>query len=74
MMNCERALEILASVKDRVNILCSKEEIMELMKYSLLDEYKNNILIEHVIRELASLKANYSQVNSEINETNKDFK
>ena len=73
MMNCERALEILASVKDRVNILCSKEEIMELMKYSLLDEYKNNILIEHVIRELASLKANYSQVNSEINETNKDL-
>ena len=73
MMNCERALEILTSVKDRVDILCSREEIMELMKYSLLDEYENKVPTEQVIRELASLKANYSQVNGEINETNKEL-
>ncbi len=73
MMNCERALEILTSVKSRVSILCSREEIMELIKYSLLDEYKNNIPNEQVIRELATLKANYSQVNSEINEISKEL-
>ena len=72
-MNCERALEILTSVRNRVDILCSREEILELMKYSLIEEYGNNIPIEQIIRELESLKVNYSQINSEINEINKEL-
>ena len=72
-MNCERALEILTSVRNRVDILCSREEILELMNYSLIEEYENNVPIEQIIRELESLKANYSQINSEINEINKEL-
>lgn len=72
-MKCERALEILTSVRNRVDILCSREEILELIQYSLIEEYENNVPIEQIIRELESLKANYSQINSEINEINKEL-
>ncbi|TFG23967.1 MAG: hypothetical protein EU533_02590 [Promethearchaeota archaeon] len=72
-MNCERALEILTSVKNREDILCSREEILELMKFSLIEEYENNVPIDQIVRELESLKANYSQINSGINEINKDL-
>ena len=72
-MNCERALEILTSIRNREDILCSREEILELMKFSLIEEYENNVPIEQIVRELETLKVNYSQINSGINEINKEL-
>ncbi len=64
-MLCERALEILNSVKERADIKCSRKEIDELKKYSCLKEYKPESPRTKIETELESLKNNFNELTTE---------
>ncbi|MHA1107163.1 MAG: hypothetical protein ACTSPN_15830 [Promethearchaeota archaeon] len=72
-MDCERALEILTSIKKRDDIPCSSDEISDLLKYSFISEYGKERADLPTESEINSLKMNYDRLNTEIHGLNKDL-
>ncbi len=72
-MDCKRALEILISIKNRIDIPCSSDEISDLSKFSFISEYGKENTILPKGSEIDSLKMNYDRLNSEIHELNKEL-
>lgn len=72
-MLCQRALEILESVRNRTEIKCSADEISILIKSSYVKEYVPKILFSQLDYELNNLKNNYLQLNSEVRELYKEI-
>lgn len=65
-MRCERALEVLSSIKDKKDILTSYEEISELKENHLLSEFKSNIPKMSRENDLTSLKRKYVKMSNDI--------
>ena len=65
-MRCERALEILNSIKDKKDILISYEETSELIENHLILEFKSNIPKLTKDNDLKSLKRTYVKISNEI--------
>ena len=65
-MKCERALEILNSVKEKKNVLTSYEEISELIDNHLISEFKSKIPKTSGEKDLLSLKKKYVEMSNEI--------
>ena len=65
-MKCERALEILNSIKDKKDILTSYEEISELNEYHLISEFKSNIPKTSRKNGLTGLRRKYLQMSNDI--------
>ena len=65
-MKCERALEILNSIKDKKDILTSYEEISELNEYHLISEFKSNIPKTSRKNGLTGLRRKYIQMSNDI--------
>ncbi|NVM36167.1 MAG: hypothetical protein HWN81_11275 [Candidatus Lokiarchaeota archaeon] len=65
-MICERALEILNSIKDKKDILASYEEISELNENHLISEFKSNIPDPSRKNDLTSLKRKYLKMSNDI--------
>ncbi|MFX0076663.1 MAG: coiled-coil domain-containing protein [Candidatus Hermodarchaeota archaeon] len=72
-MNCKRALEILKSIKNRVDIPCSSDEISDLLKLSFISEYGKERTILPKDGEINTLKINYDRLNNEIHGLNKEL-
>ncbi len=70
-MDCERALEILTSIKKRDDIPCSSDEISDLLKFSLISEYGKKSTDLPMESEINTLKTNYDHLNVEIHGLNK---
>ncbi|MFW9969737.1 MAG: hypothetical protein ACFFDF_06015 [Candidatus Odinarchaeota archaeon] len=67
-MKCERALEILSSIKDKKEILTSYEEISELIKDHLISEFKSDLPKPLREYDLKSLKRTFMKTSDEIRE------
>ncbi|MFX1378792.1 MAG: hypothetical protein ACFFA4_06825 [Promethearchaeota archaeon] len=65
-MRCERALEILSSIKDKKDILTSYEEISELNENHLISEFKSKIPSNLRENDLKSLKRKYVRISNDI--------
>ncbi|MFX1571549.1 MAG: hypothetical protein ACFFB0_02290 [Promethearchaeota archaeon] len=65
-MICERALEILSSIKDKHNLMTSFEEISELKENNLISEFKANIPKTSRDYDLTSLKRKYVKLSNDI--------
>ncbi len=65
-MRCERALEILNSIKDKNDILASYEEISELNENHLISEFKSNIPKTSRRNDLTGLKRKYLKMSKDI--------
>jgi len=65
-LRCERALEVLSSIKDKKDILTSYEEISELKENHLLSEFKSNIAKTSRKNDLTSLKRKYMKMSNDI--------
>ncbi len=65
-MRCERALEILSSIKDKKDIIISYEEISELIQNHLISEFKSKT--PKILREqdLQSLKRTHMRISNDI--------
>jgi len=65
-MRCERALEILSSIKDKKDITTSYEEISELIENHLISEFKSKT--PKILREndLKSLKRTHMKISNDI--------
>ena len=72
-MDCERALEILTSIKKRDDIPCSSDEISDLLKFSFISEYGKESADLPTESEINTLKMNYDRLNTEIHGLNKDL-
>lgn len=72
-MDCERALEILKSIKKRNDIPCSSDEISDLLKFSFISEYGKENYELPMESEITTLKMNYERLNTEIHERNKEL-
>jgi cell division protein FtsB len=72
-MDCERALEILTSIKNRNDIPCSSDEISDLLKFSFISEYRKESADLPTESEIKTLKMNYDRLNSEIHGLNKEL-
>ncbi len=72
-MDCERALEILTSIKKRDDIPCSSDEISDLLKFSFISEYGKESADLPTESEINTLKMNYNRLNTEIHGLNKDL-
>jgi len=65
-MKCERALEILESIKNKTDIITSYEEASELFQYNLISEFELQGSSKHIEHDLKGLKGQYIQLSSEI--------
>ncbi|MFX0002916.1 MAG: hypothetical protein ACFE9C_01875 [Candidatus Hodarchaeota archaeon] len=65
-MRCERALEILNSIKEKKDIITSYEEISELIENHLILEFKSNIPKLTKDNDLKSLKRTYVKISNDI--------
>ncbi|MFX1478293.1 MAG: hypothetical protein ACFFCI_09180, partial [Promethearchaeota archaeon] len=65
-MKCERALEILNSVKEKRDILTTYEEISELIDNHLISEFKTKIPKTTGEKDLGSLRKKYVGMSNEI--------
>ncbi|MFX0023325.1 MAG: hypothetical protein ACFE9S_13445 [Candidatus Hermodarchaeota archaeon] len=65
-MICERALEILSSIKEKKDILTSFEEISELKENHLISEFKSKIPTTLRENDLKRLKRTYIKTSSDI--------
>ncbi len=72
-MDCERALEILTSIKKREDIPCTSDEISYLLKFSFINEYKKESYDLPLESDISTLKMNYNQLNDEIHRLNKEL-
>ena len=72
-MDCERALEILTSIKKRDDIPCSSDEISDFLKFSFISEYGKESADLPMESEISALKMNYNRLNSEIHGLNKEL-
>ncbi|MHA1319973.1 MAG: hypothetical protein ACTSQ1_09185 [Promethearchaeota archaeon] len=72
-MDCKRALEILISIKNRIDIHCSSDEISNLLNLSFISEYGKKSTVLPMVGEINSLKMNYDRLNSEIHVLNKEL-
>ncbi|MHA1671085.1 MAG: hypothetical protein ACTSV5_11005 [Promethearchaeota archaeon] len=72
-MDCERALEILTSIKKRDDIPCSSEEISDLLKSSFISEYGKEKTDLPMDSDINTLKMNYDRLNNEIHGLNKEL-
>ncbi|MFX0033375.1 MAG: hypothetical protein ACFE9P_11985, partial [Candidatus Hermodarchaeota archaeon] len=68
-MKCERALEILDSIKNKTDIITSYEEISELLQYNLVSEFSLKGPSKHIEHDLKGLKGEYMQVSSQIRDS-----
>ncbi|MFX0148731.1 MAG: hypothetical protein ACFE8E_13415 [Candidatus Hodarchaeota archaeon] len=68
-MKCERALEILDSIKNKTDIITSYEEITELLQYNLVSEFRIKGPSKHIEHDLKGLKGEYMQVSSQIRDS-----
>ena len=72
-MDCERALEILTSIKKRDDIPCSSDEISDLLKFSFISEHGKESSDLPMDSDINTLKMNYDQLNNEIHALNKEL-
>jgi len=72
-MDCERALEILTSIKKRDDIPCSSDEISDFLKFSFISEYGKESTDLPMESEISALKMNYDRLNNEIHGLNKEL-
>lgn len=72
-MYCKRALEILISIKNRIEISCSSDEISDLLKFSFISEYGKKSADLPIESEINTLKMNYNRLNNEIHGLNKEL-
>ena len=72
-MDCKRALEILTSIKKRIDIPCSSDEISDLLKFSFISEYGKESTVLPMEGEINTLKMNYDRLNGEIHRLNKEL-
>jgi hypothetical protein len=72
-MDCKRALEILKSIKNRIDIPCSSDEVSDLLKFSFISEYRKQRSVLPKNGEINTLKINYDRLNNEIHELNKEL-
>ena len=72
-MDCKRALEILTSIKKRIDIPCSSDEISDLLKFSFISEYGKESTVLPMEGEINTLKMNYDRLNGEIHGLNKEL-
>ena len=72
-MDCERALEILTSIKKRDDIPCSSDEISDFLKFSFISEFGKESTDLPMESEISALKTNYDRLNNEIHGLNKEL-
>ncbi|MFW9937158.1 MAG: hypothetical protein ACFFD5_05875 [Candidatus Thorarchaeota archaeon] len=72
-MNCERALEILESIKNRQEILTSYEEITDLINNALISEYKGSTLDRNLEAELEHLKDQFNTLSGDLRDLSKEL-
>ena len=72
-MDCERALEILASIKKRDDIPCSSDEISDLLKFSFISQYGKESGNLPMNSDINTLKMNYDRLNNDIHILNKEL-
>jgi len=72
-MKCERALEILISVKNKIEILTSDEEIADLIKFAFISEFQVETSTEHLDKDLNSYKTQFNQLSNEVRNLSKDL-
>ena len=72
-MDCKRALEILKSIKNRIDINCSSDEVSDLLKFSFISEYGKQRTVLPKNGEINTLKINYDRLNNEIHRLNKEL-
>ncbi len=65
-MRCERALEILNSIKNKKDIITSYEEISELIEFYLISEFEAVIPKISRKNELLDLRKNYIKMSSDL--------
>ncbi|MHA1916175.1 MAG: hypothetical protein ACW986_10075 [Promethearchaeota archaeon] len=65
-MRCERALEILSSIKEKKDILTSYEEISELKEYHLISEFNSSKPKTSRKNDLISHRRNYMKTSDDI--------
>ena len=68
-MECERALEILNSIKSATNIICSLEEISELKGFDLVSEFTLQEPRKSLEHDLKGQKNQFIRLNSEIRDS-----
>ncbi|MFX0177406.1 MAG: hypothetical protein ACFE85_14415 [Candidatus Hodarchaeota archaeon] len=72
-MNCERALEILESIRNRQEILTSYEEITDLINNALISEYKGTTQDRNLEAELESLKDQFNTLSADLRDFSKEL-
>ena len=70
-MKCERALEILSSIKNKIDIMTSYEEISELTQYHFISQFESHEHNTDYERELRSLKQQFIQQSQDIRDAYK---
>ena len=65
-MECDRALEILNSIKSATDIICSFEEISELKRFNLVSEFTLREPRKSLEHDLKGQKSQFIRLNSEI--------
>ncbi len=72
-MKCERALEILYSIKNKVDIITSYEEISELFRFNLILEFFSQGPSKHLEYDIKGLKSQFITLSSEIRASYKNI-
>jgi len=72
-MKCERALEILTSVKNHIEIITSDEEITDLIKFALVTEFELEPSSDHLDKDLGSYKTQFNQLSNEVRNHSKEL-
>ncbi|MFW9951899.1 MAG: hypothetical protein ACFFKA_17415 [Candidatus Thorarchaeota archaeon] len=72
-MECDRALEILNSIKSATNIVCSYEEISELVGFNLISEFTLQEPSRSLEHDLKGQKNQFIRLNSEIRDSYKNL-
>ncbi|MFX1480480.1 MAG: hypothetical protein ACFFCI_20480, partial [Promethearchaeota archaeon] len=72
-MKCERVLQILESIQNKIDIVTSYEEISELLQYNLVSEFRFKDSPGHIEHDLKGLKGEYIQLSSQIRDSYKNL-
>lgn len=72
-MKCERALEILTSVKNKIEVITSYEEVAELVELALVSEFKEIKSDDDLQQDLTNYKMQFNQLSHEVRNLSKEL-
>jgi len=72
-MKCERALEILTSVKSKIEVITSYEEVAELVELALVSEFRETKSDADLVQDLTNYKVQFNQLSHEVRNLSKEL-